>query len=131
MNPVTAALLEQVDWPELETWIKSWDRLEALYVETYRSAEVTQTQQRDYRRLRADLRSGYGSWREALKTYWQETRVGGHPLVEDPFVALTAEKKLDPQKTDWAAMQLLPAAREALNALLIDRIGAEDGASGD
>jgi hypothetical protein len=129
MNPVTTMLLEQLDWPEFETWVDCWDRLEQTLMMVYRSGLVSDDQQREYRALRKTLLSSYRTWRSELKVYWRATRVAGKQLDEDPFMALTASKRLSVEDVDWGTVQMLPAAREALNSFLLDAVNRRKDAN--
>lgn len=113
-------LLDRVDWPELETWIRRWDRLEFLYLTVYRSGSASRRQRREYRRLRRVLRSGYEFWREELSEHWRTAEVDGRRLQRDPFETLTRQDVLSADRIDWRDLQTLPAAREALNSFLLE-----------
>jgi hypothetical protein len=120
MNPVTVMLLDRVDWPELEAWIRRWDRLEFLYLTVYRRGSAARRQRREYRRLRRELRSGYELWRDQLREHWCTAEVDGRRLDEDPFEKLTRHAILSADRIDWRDLQTLPAAREALNSFLLE-----------
>lgn len=129
MNPVTVMLLERVDWPEFETWVRHWDRLESLYLTVYRSGSASRRQRREYRRLRRELRSGYELWRDPLSEHWRTVEVDGSRLQGDPFESLTRHDVLRADRIDWRDLQTLPAAREALNSFLLE-IAKDRGGEG-
>ncbi len=120
MNPVTATLLEQLDWPEFEAWVERWDRLGRMFLAVYRSGLVSSEQREEYRGLREILRRDYKAWQAELSRYWRVVCIAGEQLEEDPFMVLTSSTELSVEDVDWAAVQKLPAAREALNSFLLD-----------
>jgi len=46
--------------------------------------------------------------------------VDGRPALEDPFLWLLSYEEITEFRQNWRAMQTLPAAREAINRLLIE-----------
>ena len=125
MNPVTASFLKQLDWPELEQWIDQWDEFEQILLSAYRSGEVSEDQRKRYHALRNALRSSYPTWQSGLRTYWSSTRVQGELLGHDPFLTLTSHPELQVERVEWSDMKMLPAAREALNCLLLDAVNRQ------
>lgn len=97
--------------------IADWDRLERLVIDVYRRGESDAQDEAEWAWLRGALigRSDL----EALAPYWQGVRAGGQVLASDPFLALTAIPRAADLVDNRGAMQLLPAAREALNRWLL------------
>jgi hypothetical protein len=118
VNPVTQALLSQVPNRRVARFVRRWDALEALVVRVYRAGTATGGDEAAYSRTRRWLLKRYPGWRAALTPYWQRTTVGGEPAREDPFAKLLAAAQAHDFVDNWAAMQTLPAAREALNEWL-------------
>jgi hypothetical protein len=129
MNPFTASLLARIQDPPLARFVSAWDALEALVARVYRGGAATDADEAEHRRLRAWLAARYPEWRGALAAWWPLTRVGREPTRADPFAAILTIESAAGFVDNWAAMQTLPAAREALNRLLIDAAGA-GGAGG-
>jgi hypothetical protein len=122
MNPFTRSLLREVNDKELADWVQGWDELETMVVEIYRTRHADREQSRTYDRLRRDLTARYRSWQQELTPHWRGLKAGGTPVTDDPFQALLAEAEAASFVDNWRAMEILPAAREALNSYLIARI---------
>ncbi len=119
MNPFTHFLARQLRPRQLQALIDYWDTLEALIIQVYKTHSATAADEADYRRVRAWLQRYYPTWEEALRPHWQKAQVGGRPADHDPFQRLIAPESVAAFVTDWEAMQTLPAAREALNRLIL------------
>lgn len=126
MNPYTRSLLERIDDADLRSWVESWDELESLVIEVYRVEAAGPDDERKYRRLRGELRRDHERWKSALEGHWQDLEAGGEPLDRDPFWVLLEPEEVGAFVENWKAMQTLPAAREALNNYLIERIETAD-----
>lgn len=126
MNPYTRSLLERIDDADLRSWVESWDELESLVIEVYRLEAAGPDDERKYRRLRGELQRDYERWKSALEGHWQGLEAGGEPLDRDPFWVLLKPEEVGAFVENWKAMQTLPAAREALNNYLIERIETAD-----
>jgi hypothetical protein len=50
---------------------------------------------------------------------WRQTSRGGKPCEDDPFAFLLTPESAAGFVGSWAHMQALPAAREALNRLVL------------
>lgn len=124
MNPFTRSLLEELDDSAFRAWAELWDQLESLVVEVYRAQHVGAEEARGYRHLRAKLEARYPDWQEALAPYWQGLKAGGEPVERDPFATLFEPQEAEEFLDNWPSMQRLPAAREALNAYLLDQLDA-------
>lgn len=121
-NPVTDILLAQIDDGPLRRWVERWDELEKLAIEIYRRQRVGWWDKRRYRRLRSRLKFEYRGWRDQLTPYWQRQTAGGKPRLADPFISLLTIERAEDLVDNWQALQLLPAAREALNDYLVSRL---------
>lgn len=72
-----------------------------------------------WRKLRAELRKAYAVWQETLTPLWQQALIDGQPAQDDPFLVLLNVEEVSTFRGNWRAMQTLPAAREAINKLLM------------
>lgn len=122
MNPATRALLKQIDHPGLHAFVNAWDELEVLMVDVYKANGVDSDQQAEFADIRQRLAASYPAWQAALDPHWRATTIKGQPLAADPFQALIDLENAEAIVGNWAAMQTLPAAREALNNILVERI---------
>ena len=126
MNPFSRFLrqwLSQED--DLDALIEHWDALEALVIRVYRQGEASAADEAEYQALRGWMQANYAGWAEELRPLWQEAMVAGAPATEDPFLRLISSRAAVGYVDDWNAMQYLPAAREALNRLILLRSGEE------
>lgn len=126
MNIVTQKLVKQVNNQSLKEFVSHWDSLEGLVVNVYRTNYATAGDEAEYQHLRSWLVRHYPDWQEALQPHWQGTRISGEVVGEDPFKKLLAFESASDITGSWGAMRILPAAREALNSLLL-LIIAEEG----
>ena len=126
MNIVTQKLVKQVNNPSLKEFVSHWDSLEGLVVNVYRTNYATAEDEVEYLHLRNWLDGHYLDWQEALRPHWQGTRIAGEAVAEDPYKKLLAFDNASDISGSWGAMRTLPAAREALNSLLLSII-AEGG----
>jgi hypothetical protein len=117
MNPFTRFLVQLLPKEDssLQAFVHHWDALEALVIRVYRSAMVETADEEEYQELFTWLQENYVHWQDHLQPYWQETKVGGQITAQDPFLRLITVRQAADFVGDWAAMQHLPAAREALN----------------
>lgn len=119
MNPFTHFLARYVLRRPLHQFINHWDALEALVIQVYKTGAVTATDEATYQQVRAWMQRHYAAWEEALRPHWQVAQAGGEPVSQDPFRLLIRPEKATAFVGNWAALQTLPAAREALNRLIM------------
>ena len=124
MNPFTQSLTRALAEPALDAFVAGWDGLEALVVRVYRGGVATPADETEWAVLRPALARAYPAWAKALSSHWPQTRAGGQPVTADPFARLMSFARAAEIVGDWAAMQTLPAAREALNRMLVARLDA-------
>ena len=124
MNPFTQSLTRALADPALDAFVARWDALEALVVRVYRGGAAGLADEAEWVTLRPALAAAYPAWSPALAPHWPLTRAGGQPVTADPFVRLMSFARAADIVGDWAAMQALPAAREALNRMLVVRLQA-------
>lgn len=125
MNPFTRSLALELRDLDADRLIAAWDALEALMVSVYRAGAVTAADEAAWRAAAAAARAELPAWAAALAPHWAETRAGGQPVTADPFARLAAIGQAADIVGNWAAMQNLPAAREALNRMLVARLRGE------
>jgi hypothetical protein len=123
VNPVTRALMQQIEDRGLHAFVDAWDELEVLIVEIYKAGGADGSQQAEFADILAHLTASYPDWQSALEAHWRATTIKGRPLAADPFQALMDLEDAGAVVDNWGAMQTLPAAREALNNMLVERIG--------
>lgn len=121
MNPFTRFLRQWSGDKKLETFIEHCDALESLIIRVYKRGKTTAGDEAEYQALRRWMNTNYPAWKDALRPIWKEVQVGGAPVQEDPFLRLTCAEHSEEFVDDWKTLQHLPAAREALNKLVLAR----------
>ncbi|HSM55952.1 MAG TPA: hypothetical protein VK879_07330 [Candidatus Sulfomarinibacteraceae bacterium] len=119
MNLFTRFLKQWNRDKDLDLLVDHCDALEALIIRVYKQGEASAADEAEYHALRAWLLANYGQWEKALQSLWRETQVAGAPADKDPFRRLIESETAADFVGDWEAMQNLPAAREALNRLVL------------
>lgn len=119
MNIFSRFLSQWSKEPRLNQFIERWDIVEALAIQTYRQKKVDPAAAERYRASRAWLIDHYDDLAGPLTPFWEKSLVGGTSDHADPFLFVLEVAELDGFLGNWAALQHLPAAREALNQLLI------------
>jgi len=120
-NPFTQFLKGTGSGSKLDAFIERWDLVEELVIRTYRKEDWKETDQQAWLQARAWLLKEYPHFMEALSPLWAGAAIAGEPAGTDPFLAILSSKNVADFKGNWRAMQTLPAAREALNRLLLAR----------
>lgn len=113
MDPADAPLTSQIRDRGLQRFVHDWDDLEALVIRVYKAAAWNESDRREFRYLRRRLRRAYLDWESALRPHWPDE------LSADPFRAILGLQEPDALVGNWAAMQTLPHAREAINGFLL------------
>ena len=111
LNPVTRHLLLQLNDPDLTAWIEAGDQLEDLVVRVYKRGRRFEAT--TFARLRRTLRRGYPAHKRLFEPHWAEAGV-------DPFEAVLDRRGAAAFVGDWAGMQTLPTAWQAINLGLLD-----------
>jgi len=122
MNPVTQALLKQVNDPALQAFVQDWDTLNDLVIEIYQQKSKSFDQQELYFEVRERLRKSYAGLAAQLAPFWKKVKIKGELVTNDPFLALIGKRSAKEFVENWEVMKTLPAAREALNEMLMARI---------
>jgi len=122
VNPFTQSLARELADPAVDDFIADWDALEALVVRVYRGGAAGPPDVAEWPGLRARLAASYPAWSPVFAPHWPQTRAGGQTVTADPFLRLMSFARAADIVGDWAAMQTLPAAREALNRMLVERL---------
>jgi hypothetical protein len=122
LNPFTDSLLQKIDNPALRDFVRHWDLLEELVIDIYRGLGADSRTEKVYRHLRTWLLTKYPGYRSELRPHWLASKIGRKPPQGDPFMFLLSHTRAAAFIGNWRAMQTLPAAREAINQMLIDRI---------
>ena len=120
MNPFSRFLTQWSGDASLKAFVAHWDLLEALVIRVYKGAAASEDDDAQWREHSSWLRERYPPWRQRLAPHWRQATVGGEPAKEDPFLRLLSAERAAEFVGDWQALQNLPAAREALNRLLLE-----------
>lgn len=96
-----------------------WDSLEILVITVFKSKQSTAEDEQNYQIVKQWFNAHYSGWQAKIVPYWQDVLAGGEPVESDPFLLLVSAETAADFNGDWRAMQLLAAARETLNKLLV------------
>ena len=119
MNPFTKSITSQLHQPELQAFVEHWDALEALVIGVFQAKAITAADDRDYTNVRNWLQQHYSAWQVSLEPLWRQSLRGGKPSEDDPFVFLVEPTTPAAFIGSRIHIQALPAAREALNRLIL------------
>lgn len=122
MNPVTQALLRDLNDAPLAAFVQDWDTLNDLVIEIYQQKSLTFEQQERFFEAQQRLKTSYPVYAKELEPYWRTARVKGELVVGDPFLAIIEKQSAKDFVENWDAMRTLPAAREALNNMLMAKV---------
>jgi hypothetical protein len=122
MNPYTQTLVKHIKDPRLVDFVVHWDLLEELVIRVYKAKSADTDDEGEYQRLRVWLLDAYPDWQAELGSYWPLALVAGQPPAEDPFAFLLAVPTASGFVSNRGALTKLPAARQALNQFITDRI---------
>ena len=122
MNPFTRFLKQwsNDDSKELEVFIEHWDALEAMAIRVYKAKQPTADDLASYQLIKQFMDANYPKFAPKLESYWMRSEVGGQLDHADPFAYLFQYESAAGFVDNWTALQHLPAAREALNGLLVE-----------
>ncbi len=122
MNPVTQGLLKQLNDPALSAFAQDWDIVTELVIVIYQQKSLTVEQQARFFEAQERLQPAYPLLASEMEPYWRSARIKGELVVGDPFLAVLSKPSAKEFVENWDAMRTLPAAREALNMLLMERM---------
>jgi hypothetical protein len=122
MNPVTAALVKELKDPAWSAFVEDWDQLNDLIIEIFKQKSVSFEQQELFFALQERLRQRYPLLAAQLEPFWHAAKIKGEVITSDPFQALFGQGSAREFVENWDAMRTLPAAREALNEMLMARV---------
>jgi hypothetical protein len=119
-NPFSRFLGQWSKNRPFNAFVEQWDILEATVIGVYREKITLEAAETAFQRIWPTLRKQYPQWEAALRPHWQATKAAGQPTQTDPFLLLLNIPQADKIKGNWRLMQHLPAAREAINRLLVE-----------
>ena len=108
-----------VDEKEIEAFIANWEILEELVEEVYYKGEVEPTDRHLFGSLKMAIKRYYSQLSDELRPFWMQVKIAGQLLRNDPFAELLDTPGLSAFLTNWDRMQMVPAAREALNLMRV------------
>lgn len=121
VNPVTRRLLESIADPDLADFALAWDGIEERIVSIYRAGACSDDEAKDFVGCRRALLPGLDRWAAALEPHWKRALIDRAPRPSSPFDRILAITNPQDIIGHWELMRTLPAAREALNGLLLER----------
>jgi len=92
MNPVTQALLKQVNDPALQAFVVDWDILNDLVIEIYQQKSLSFDQQELYFEAQRRLRQSYAGLALQPAQFWRKVKIKGEVVTQDPFLVLIGKR---------------------------------------
>lgn len=126
MNPFTRFLSQWSANPQFDEFVAQWDEVEALAIRVYKAGTAAAEETALYAAARPWLMRQYPRWEARLRPFWQAAKVAGTVEHTDPFLTILDRETAADFVGDWTALQYLPAAREALNRLLVESTGGSE-----
>jgi hypothetical protein len=120
MNPFTRYISRSLRERHLRRFITLWDQVEMLAIAHYRQKGTAPGDPARWKQARLGLLRLFPKFRERLQPHWADAKAGGAPAAADPFASILALETLEAVAGNWLALQTLPAAREALNRLVLE-----------
>jgi hypothetical protein len=120
-NPFSRFLRRNEQDTLISAFVERWDQVERLVIRRYRQEANPQQDQGRWQELRKSLIRTYPDFSSQLEEYWKGAAIAGQPATTDPFLWILAHEQVEAFENNWQALQTLPAAREAINRLLISR----------
>lgn len=90
-------------------------------IRVFRGKSATPADEAAHGPLRAWLHAHYEDWRAVLEPHWRQSKMAGQLATQDPFALLMHVETAAGFVGQWPVMQALPAAREALNRLILSQ----------
>lgn len=106
---------------DIELFLANWEMLEELVEEVYSKGKVEPTDRHLFGSLKLAITRYYAFLADELKPFWQQVKVAGKFLANDPFAELLDTPGLSVFLTSWDRMQMVPAAREALSLMRVTK----------
>ena len=119
MNIFSKYLSKRANSAALNEFVAHWDKLEILVITVFKSKQATGEDEEMYRLVSSWFDANYDNWQIKMRPHWQGVLAGGEIIESDPFLALLSAETAADFDGNWRAMQLLAAARETLNNLLV------------
>lgn len=119
MNLFSKYLSKRVNSAALDEFVAHWDKLELLVITVFKSKQTTAEDVATYQTVRRWFDENYASWQPKMRPHWHDVLAGGEVVESDPFLQLLSAETAADFDGNWRAMQLLAAARETLNRLLV------------
>jgi hypothetical protein len=118
-NPSEQRDLGAIDKGQVRLFLANWELLEELVSEVYSKGQVDPPDRDLFGSLKLALKRYYIALADELRPFWRQVRVAGRKLKQDPFVELLDVPGLSAFITNWEVIEKVPAAREALNLMLL------------
>jgi hypothetical protein len=108
-----------VDRGQVQMFLANWELLEELVSEVYTKGQVDPPDRDLFGSLKLALRRYYIALADELRPFWRQVRVAGRKLKQDPIIELLDVPGLSAFLTNWEVIEKVPAAREALNLMML------------
>ena len=105
----------------MSTFLGNWVMFEELVVSVHSSGQLKDDDRDLLGSLRYALKHHYDQWMDVLRPYWQQVKVAGKALSDDPFLASLNTSVFPGNSSSYEAVEGLIAVRETLNLMVSEQ----------
>lgn len=105
----------------MRTFLGNWVMFEDLLVSIHANGEIAEDDRDLLGSLRLALKHHYQQWSDMLRPYWQQVKIAGEALRQDPFMKLLETSVLSGVTGSYQAVEELSAVRLTLNLMVSDQ----------
>ena len=121
MSLSTRTILLQLQDSPMRTFLANWVMFEELVVDIHASGKIDEEDLDLLGSLRYAIQHHYEQWADMLLPYWQQVKVAGKRLRQDPFLNMLETSLLTAREDSYTAVESLSAVRETLNLMVADQ----------
>ena len=105
----------------MSTFLGNWVMFEELVVSIHSSGQIKDDDRDLLGSLRYALKHHYNQWADVLRPYWQQVRVAGKALSEDPFLTSLDTAVFSGVSSNYEAVEGLIVVRKTLNLMVSEQ----------
>jgi hypothetical protein len=121
MSLSTRTIFLKLQDSPMRTFLANWVMFEELVVDIHASGKIDEEDIDLLGSLRFALKHHYRQWADVLRPYWQQVKVAGKLLRQDPFLNMLDTSVFSGQGDSYAAVETLAVVRETLNLMVSDQ----------
>ena len=121
MSLTTKTIYLKLQDSPMRTFLGNWVMYEDLLVSIHANGQIEDEDQDLLGSLRLALKHQYRQWADVLRPYWQQVKVAGQALRQDPFLDLLETSVFSCFSGSYEAVEGLSAVRQTLNLMVSDQ----------